>query len=389
MLQPVISGMGIISTLGCGCDETLQNLFDTPTPPGKSRLLNTDLNVSVFEIDDFRTSADCHNRTFALLQTALAEAMTNANLSAEDLANAKVAVVMGTTVASQLNDIEFYRCYRDGIADKKVIRRFVNGNLAEAIKKQFNLSGVAVTINNACSSGSDAIGFAGKLIASGEYDMVIAGGADEINKVPLAGFCSLGIVSGEHCKPFDKNRSGLNLGEGAGCMILESPEHAGCRGVRSRLQLSGYGAAVDAYHLTAPDPEGIGLETAIRQALQQAGLSSGRIGFINAHGTATENNDLTEAKVLKRVFSDKVKFLSTKHLTGHTLGAAGAIEAIFTALMLQNRKVPASGGFDTIDERMGVKPITELFSPVQPNAMSTSLAFGGCNCALIISRMEM
>ena len=205
--------------------------------------------------------------------------------------------------------------------------------------------------------------------------------------MPLAGFHSLGVVSGKRCKPFDKNRRGLNLGEGAGCLILESLIHASRREVCPRSQLSGYGAAVDAYHLTTPDPEGIGLDMAIQQALQQAGLSCNQIGFINAHGTATQSNDLTEAKVLKRVFGKKVMFLSTKHLTGHTLGAAGAIEAIITALMLENTKVPASGGFDVMDEEIGIEPITQPFSPVHAHAMSCSLAFGGCNCAVIISRI--
>lgn len=263
---------------------------------------------------------------------------------------------------------------------------FLNANLAQAIARELGVSGPRMTVVNACSSSTDAIGVASSWIRAGLCDLAIAGGADEMYQVPLSGFWSLGVMSSEPCRPFDRDRNGLNLGEGAGVLVLESSEFAARHGKKHAFEVAGYGSALDAYHLTAPHPEGRGLDAAIRNALLQAGISAQQVAFINAHGTATLDNDRTEAKVLERIFGKRAVFLSTKGFTGHTLGAAGGLEAVFALLGLRERWIPASAGFENAGEDISVSPVMERTAVNGEYVLSTSLAFGGNNAALIIRR---
>jgi len=239
---------------------------------------------------------------------------------------------------------------------------------------------------NACSSGTDALGVAASWLRAGLCDAAIVGGADELNQVPLAGFWSLGVMSSEPCTPFDDNRCGLNLGEGAGVIVLESYDHANARGVKPTIELAGFGAGCDAHHLTAPHPQGRGLRSAIQAALAQADITAEQVAFVNAHGTATLDNDRGEGAVLESIFGNCFPFLSTKGYTGHTLGAAGGLEAVFTVLGLRERWIPASTGFSTQAHDIPIAPVRET-TPVDGNyAMSTSLAFGGNNAAALFRR---
>jgi 3-oxoacyl-(acyl-carrier-protein) synthase len=204
----------------------------------------------------------------------------------------------------------------------------------------------------------------------------------------LAGFAALGIVSDSICAPFDRDRKGLSLGEGAGILVLESEGVFRKRGKEPRVYLSGYGSAADAYHLTAPRPDGSGLEAAVQRALFEAGIHPEEVCFVNAHGTATPDNDKVEGAVLKRLFGADVKFLSTKGFTGHTLGAAGGLEAAFTAAALRRKWIPASAGFVHQDGEILLSPITETTPITGQFAVSNSLGFGGNNAALVISSGE-
>jgi 3-oxoacyl-(acyl-carrier-protein) synthase len=239
---------------------------------------------------------------------------------------------------------------------------------------------------NACSSGADAIGAALSWLRAGECDLAIAGGGDELSRVALSGFGSLGVVSPALCAPFDRDRQGLNLGEGAGVLILERASSARRRNRASRLFLAGYGAACDAYHLTAPRPDGTGLEAAIRRALDEARIGPEPVGFVNAHGTATRDNDKVEGAVLARVFGPDVPVVATKGFTGHTLGAAGGLEAAFTAAGLRDGWIPASPGFANRDAEIPLAPVRERTALAVGYALSTNLAFGGNNAALILGR---
>ena len=187
--------------------------------------------------------------------------------------------------------------------------------------------------------------------------------------------------------PFDRDRKGLNLGEGAGILIMETTDSAKARGISSDISIMGYGAAADAYHLTAPRPDGAGLEASINKAMAEAGVKPSDVSFVNAHGTGTTDNDLVEGKVLGRIFGDDIKFLSTKGFTGHTLGAAGGLEAAFTAAALREGWIPASAGFKNKDDAIPVVPVMEETKINGRFALSTSLAFGGNNAALLLGRL--
>ncbi len=380
-----ITGLGTVSAAGRNLERSLESMGSRRTNGSLATLFSTSLKYHVFEASSLPEKYYLEGqRTLSLALCAVDEALRDAGL--EDIrSGSRVGVCLGTTVASQLNDKEFYFGYRDtGSAPMHPVDRYLKGEISEYIFRKVAASGLSLTVVNACSSGSDAIGVALSWLQNGIVDIAIAGGSDELNHIPLCGFGSLGILSTEPCRPFDKNRNGLNLGEGAGIMVLETAESAGKRGENSLLSLAGYGSSSDAYHLTAPRPDGAGLKRAIEKAIADAGISPADIGFINAHGTATSDNDKVEGKVFREIFGAKIKILSTKGYTGHTLGAAGGIEAVFTAAALRDGWLPPSVGFKTYDEEIGIAPLSEKTDINAEFALSTSLAFGGNNAALVI-----
>jgi 3-oxoacyl-(acyl-carrier-protein) synthase len=389
--QPiVITGIGAISAAGASLGEHLDAFEAGRRNAAPVSLFPTDLSYPVFEVKSIPEKWRKHGmRTLSLGLCAAEEALNDAGLGEDLLAGFKVGVCLGTTVASQLNDIDFYRAYRDtGNASMKPVKRLLKGNLAQSTARVFKCEGPNLTVVNACSSGSDAIGVALSWLKDGICDIAIAGGADELSRVPLCGFGSLGIVSQNLCRPFDRDRTGLNLGEGAGVLVLETESAARQRGRDASLYLAGYGLAGDAYHLTAPRPDGAGLKIAVRQALAEAGISPQAVCFVNAHGTATPNNDEVEGNVLADVFGKEIPFLSTKGFTGHTLGAAGGLEAAFTAAALRYGWIPASPGFVHRDEKIPISPVTEKTFVKGHYAVSASLAFGGNNAAIVIGRIN-
>lgn len=383
-----VTGLGAVSAVGGDCASTLEGFRKKHRGVGPVTLFETGIEKPVFEVPRL-AAADTSNemRTFTLLKQAVMEAAKQARLPMHD-AGGRVGVCLGTTVASQFNDLAFYRTYRaEARGPLHAVDRYLQSNLAEAAATYFNFTGPTVTIVNACSSGTDAIGMAMTWLRTGLCDTVIAGGADELSLIPMAGFNALGIMSDEPCAPFDKNRKGLNLGEGAGIMILERASAAAARGRDSELTCEGYGTFGDAYHLTAPREDGSGLEKAVGRALSEAGIKPGEIAFINAHGTATGTNDRVESNVLHRLFPRDCPVCSTKGYTGHTLGAAGALEAVFTALGLREGWIPATAGFQTPDDASCLCPTREITAVEGTYALSTSMAFGGNNSALVIGRI--
>ncbi len=380
----LITGLGAVSAAGTSCRELLSNLKVGKRSPGRISLFETAIDKPVFSVKEIPAEFKIEgSRTLSLTLTAVAEALSMARLKTKS--SLRVGVCLGTTVACQLNDIDFYRKYRDRQdPDWDAITRYLEGNLAEAVAHRYGFTGPQLTVVNACSSGTDAIGVGMSWLKSDLCDIVVAGGADELNRVPLAGFNSLNILSDKPCTPFDKNRTGLNLGEGAGIMVLEKGSAARSRRMDSSLYCLGYGTYADAYHLTAPRPDGSSIEQAINTALNYAGVSHEEIAFINAHGTATRNNDLVEGNVFYRLFGSGAVFYSSKGYTGHTLGAAGAVEAVFTALGLSEGWIPGSAGFSEKDPDIPLCPIQEKTDIRGSFALSTSLAFGGVNSALVI-----
>ncbi len=380
-----ITGLGVISAAGNNLSETLDAFSIEKRNAGEVTLFKTSLEYPVFEVKHLPEKFYMEGqRTLSLALCAVDEALSNAGLGS-DLSKFRVGVCLGTTVASQLNDIEFYKSYRNTrSAPMAPADRYLKGNVAEFISHRFKMRGPALTVVNACSSGTDAIGAAVSWLNNGLCDIAIAGGADEMNTVPLCGFGSLGLLSRELCMPFDRDRKGLNLGEGAGILVLETEKSVEKRGMTSGLFISGYGSACDSYHLTAPRPDGAGLEASISKALYDAGITPANVSFVNAHGTATMDNDLVEGRVLGKIFGAELKMLSTKGYTGHTLGAAGGIEAVFSAAALREGWIPAGAGFENRDENIPVAPVREKTGIAGRYALSTSLAFGGNNAALVL-----
>jgi 3-oxoacyl-(acyl-carrier-protein) synthase len=378
--------MGMVSAAGADAGETLACFA-----AGHRRLARVNPDLSPLAYPVFPVTAPLGgllqgSRSLRLCGHALSEALAAARLE-PDLSGYRVGVCLGTTVASQLNDLGFYADYRGtGRPELAPVKAFLEGNPAEAVARTTGATGPAATVVNACSSSADAIGVALDWLRGGLCDIAIAGGTDELSRVPICGFGSLGVFSRDPCRPFDRDRQGLNLGEGAGVLILETAASARRRGVAPDLCVAGYGAACDAHHLTAPRPDGTGLETAIRAALSEAGVQPSEIAFVNAHGTATRDNDKVEGGVLARVFGADLKALSTKGYTGHTLGAAGALEAAFTALALREGWIPASAGFENRDDEIPLGAVRERTAVAGRWALSTSLAFGGNNAALVIGR---
>lgn len=376
-----ICGKGCISNAGNGLNETRKGLFGTVPPPHlPSKRSGTSLRIPLFELDSFSETEP--NRTLAMLDRAFEDALP---FPAEILKRYRTGTAVGTTVANQLNDLDYYAALKDGSeASDAPLKRYLTSDPAEYMRRKYGWNGPASTISNACASGADAAALAALWLKTGKCDIAVAGGADELCKVPVAGFHALGVASGQPCRPFDANRKGLNLGEGAGIVILIGEKLKNELFPGKNLPfLAGFGASGDAHHITAPKPDGAGLERAIRKAMGSAGIGPEDIAFINAHGTGTQANDLCEASVFERMFGNRIPFFSTKGKTGHTLGAAGILELIFTVISLEEQRIPASAGFSEKDPAMPIGPNREERSISGSYALSTSLAFGGCNTALI------
>lgn len=389
-LPPVaVSGVGCICAAGMNLPECMESLFSGkrwPAPPKRIQRAQSD-QYPVFELQaEFPAETDGDVfRTSRLALAATREAMADASFRDRDLASVRVGVIVGTTVGSTINNEDFYQCLRKGgHPEMSPVRRYLSSNPAEVIADRYALTGPVQTVVNACSSGTEAVGIGAAWIRAGICDVVIAGGADELSRAAYNGFISLLITGQEACTPFDRHRTGLNLGEGAGMLILESDAALKKRKKSPRAFVTGYGSAGDAHHLTAPSPEGSGLRRAIDEATANARIRPSGVAFINAHGTGTPENDRVEGRALADMFPG-VPFFSTKGYTGHTLGAAGAIEAAFTIACLEAGAIPPSAGFETPDPEIGAAPVARKTKISGTAALSLSLAFGGNNAVLVLS----
>jgi 3-oxoacyl-(acyl-carrier-protein) synthase len=265
---------------------------------------------------------------------------------------------------------------------------FNYGGPAQAVAAKYQAEGPLSTASVACASANAAVGAALDLLSEGRCDVVLAGGADALHDFVIHGFSSLKALDREPCRPFDRRRRGLNLGEGAAFLVLESEAHARHRGARIRAFVDGFGAAADAVHMTGPDREGRGAARAIAAALADASLPASEVGFISAHGTATQFNDLMEAKALRLVFGDRADAVPTnsiKSAIGHTLGAAGALEAVMCVCALESGVVPPTPGLEELDPEIALRVVCGGALEAKPRAVvSTSSGFGGVNAAIVL-----
>jgi 3-oxoacyl-[acyl-carrier-protein] synthase II len=256
-----------------------------------------------------------------------------------------------------------------------------------ALHRRFGFAGPFMIVANACAGGGNAIGHAWDLIRAGMAEIVLCGGYDALNELVFAGFDCLQSLAPEACRPFDRNRRGLMLGEGAGFLVLETIEHARRRGAAIRGYVTGYGHSTDLHHLTQPAPDGAPLERAMRQALLRANCSPEDVGYVNAHGTGTPFNDGAEAQAFHRVFgAGPTKLSSTKAALGHTLGAAGAIEAVLSLLALQTGQLPPQINLQDPEPLVADALVKDQESMALKSVMSVNLGFGGSNAAVLFQK---
>jgi 3-oxoacyl-[acyl-carrier-protein] synthase II len=255
-------------------------------------------------------------------------------------------------------------------------------------QETFGISAPCQVIANACASGTNAIGHAFECVRSGRYERILTGGYDALSELVFVGFDSLQASTPEKCRPFDRDRTGMVLGEGAAILALENLDAARSRGARVLAEVTGYGMSTDNFHITQPDPSGIGPRRAMERALQSAQISADAIDYINAHGTATPFNDAAEGKAISELFG-RVPVSSTKSMMGHSLGAAGAVEVIVCLLALQHQFLPGNINFRAPDENVDLNVIANKARPAAlRTVLSNSFGFGGTNASIAISKFE-
>ena len=393
-----ITGAGIVSSLGTGVDETLRSLMDGICPisfPKHLKTIHSNLPCGEVDLSDAQLYDLCHedrgrvlSRSSLLGIVAARQAEEDARLGSSD----RIAFINGTTVGGMDITERYYRKYFQGSDYDALIPLHLDGVATDAIADSLECDVVFTdVISTACSAAANAIALGAELIESGRFDIVIAGGMECLTKFHLNGFNSLMILDQEPCRPFDASRKGLNLGEGAAYIVLENKAHALERGARIRAFLSGWGNTCDAYHQTASSPDGAGALEAMRKALEVASLNPSDIDYVNAHGTGTENNDLSEGKALMTLFGDRMPYVgSTKCFTGHATSAAAGLEAVISILCIESGFIPANLRFRTKDPGLDFSPVAEKIENIKLNhVLSNSFGFGGNDSSLIFSRAEL
>ncbi len=394
--QVYITGLGIISAIGNNTSQCLQSLIDGKSGIEKIKFLDT-IHKDDFLVGEVKFSnndllelleipksqAKNYTRTSLLGLFAAKEAIKDAGISVND--GLKTAIVSATTVGGM--DIT-ENCYGKEDAGIEYINTHLCGDSTNKIADFLKIYDYRATISTACSSAANAIIHGARLIKHGVVDRVLAGGVDSLSKFTLNGFNSLMILDKEPCKPFDENRRGLNLGEGAGYIVLESSKAIERKGNKAICRLSGYANANDAYHQTASSPTGEGAYLSMSKALEMSRLSIEYIDYINVHGTGTENNDLSEGTAIKRIFKDKIPpFSSTKSFTGHTLAAAAAVEAVFSVMAIKEGLIYKNLNFKNTIPELNIYPEIEVKKEQKiNNVLSNSFGFGGNNSTLIFSK---
>ena len=402
MSKPVyITGIGMISAIGKDVATGLNALRSLQSGIGPITLFPT-LHQETLPMAEVKFSNEALmdiakvpaseqvTRTTLLGLIAAGEAISSSGLKPEDLD--RTGLISATTVGGMDRSENFYDAFLQNNQDGR-LRDVVHhdcGESTERIARRLGIKELVSTISTACSSSANAIMTAASLISTGRADCMIAGGTDSATRFTLNGFNTLMILDKTGCHPFDGNRAGLTLGEGAAYVVIESEEMVQRRGKLPLARVSGYGNANDAYHQTASSPDGTGAYLAMLKALKSAGLTAEGISYINAHGTGTENNDLSEGIAIQRVFGSAMPpFSSTKGYTGHTLGAAGAVEAIIAVLSIQHQMIFPNIRWSTPMKELEIQPVTHLITDAKiRHILSNSFGFGGNNSTLIISSPE-
>lgn len=409
MTQPrvVVTGMGAVTPLGNNVTDFLTGIFAGQVginPITKFDATATGITVAG-EVNGFqpekRLAKKLANRldlfsTYGLYSAD--EAMTQAGLTAETIDPERLGVIYGSGIGG-LTTIEEQVIKMHDKSPKRVSPLFVPNAIvnmvAGNIAMQFNAQNTSQAIVTACASATNAIGDAFEYLRQGKADAIITGGSEaSVNQIGIAGFAALTALSKatdpmQASLPFDSQRQGFVMGEGAGTLVLETLDHAQQRGATILAEIVGYGTTSDAYHMTAPRPDGAGAKHAMQQAIDEAGITPAAVDYINAHGTATAANDSAEAQAIASLFAanESLKVSSTKGMTGHLLGAAGAIEAIATVGALQQGRLPVNVGVTQQDPACPVTLVDEANQQTAPTyALSNSFGFGGHNAVVAFKK---
>ncbi|OIO33029.1 MAG: beta-ketoacyl-[acyl-carrier-protein] synthase II [Candidatus Omnitrophica bacterium CG_4_10_14_0_2_um_filter_44_9] len=398
----VITGMGIVTSLGAGIDITASALRASRAAIGPITSFDTskhktnqggEVGVEILESVIYKDKQFHLDRATKLLLRACKDALNDARLLTQQGEYIKAPLVVGTTLGGICSGQNFHRAMLLK-EDTQKYARFLGDALAchqpFHVASILGILGETIVLNNACASGLSAIGCAFERVRLGKSTVVIAGGYDGMSDFAHAGFNTLQLVTSDKCRPFDKNRSGLLLGEGAGVVIVEELEHAMKRNATIHGEIIGFGQSSDAYHITKPDPEAQEAASAIRNAIEEAGVTPESIDYINAHGTGTPSNDSMETKAISNVlgeYAKRVPVSSTKPFTGHLLGAAGATEVIFSIISMQQNNIPENLNYITPDPECDLNLVTGGSRDQELKmVLTTSFGFGGSNAAMVLRK---
>lgn len=397
--QILITGMGIVTGLGIGKQETLNALRQKRSAVGKLKYLQTihdefpTAEVPLSNNDMYRLlqidENEVYPRTALLGRIALKEALEEAQIN--EKRPKRIAFISGTTVGGMDKSEQYYIDFLTNDTKNTYIEAHDCGATTDLIAKQYNGKfDVMTTISTACSSAANAIILGANLIKTGRVDAAVVGGSESLSKFHFNGFNTLMILDKEPCRPFDETRSGLNLGEGAAFVVIESEQSAKKRNVMPLCELTGYANTCDAFHQTATSPEGEGAYLAMKKALIKSNLEAKDIDYINAHGTGTPNNDETEGAAIMRVFNENIPPISSiKAFTGHTTSAAGSVESVISILSIQYNFIPVNLNFSRKMESVSFTPATEMKTEKElKHVLTNSFGFGGNDSACIFSKIE-
>jgi 3-oxoacyl-[acyl-carrier-protein] synthase II len=392
----LVTGLGVVSPYGSGRRAFWHGLAAGRCAIGPISLFDTEgfrarIGAEVPAAAALPRASQRRSRADRFAVVAADEAVLDAGLSRAELRPA--AVVIGGIGGGMLGaETWFWQRERDGV-DDPALRTALHSVLpfahADLIARRYATTGPKETVVLACSSGGAALGLAAEWITFGAVPLAIAGGVDAMTRICFMGFNALKLLDPEPCRPFARDRRGMSLGEGAGFVVLEDEEHARARGARGYAELASYGLTTDAWHLTAPHPDGEGSVRAMAEALDRARVPASAVGYINAHGTGTPQNDRVEAAALRKLFDpDSLLVSANKSLLGHTMAAAGALEAVATVLTLVHDLVPPTANLAEPDPEVPFDCVPHVARPATVEcALSNSFGFGGQNLSLLFRRI--
>ena len=405
----VVTGMGAITPVGLNVNDFWSSLKEGKHGFGTiTKFDSTDYKCHVAaEVKDFDAKAFMDPKTARRMElfcqyavAAAKEALEDSGLDMEKEDPYMAGCAVGSGIGSlQAMEREYDKLINRGPSrvNPLLVPLMISNMAAGNVSIQFGLKGKSINVVTACATGTNCIGEAFRTIQYGDADVMVAGGTESaITPIGVAGFCALTALSSvddpDHCSlPFDKNRSGFVMGEGAGVVVLEELEHAKKRGAHIYAEVIGYGCTSDAYHITSPAEDGQGAAGAMLAAVKDGGITPEDITYINAHGTATHHNDLFETRAIKLAFGDHAKNIhvnSTKSMVGHLLGAAGAIEFVTCVKEMEEGFIHKTVGYETPDEEIDLDYCKESYREDVPYALSNSLGFGGHNASILLKKYE-